>query len=203
MVWIKNHCKCPYKGTQGTFNNPISQGLTGVLEHGRGLTIYRTFGTVQKGANLTIYCILAQLEARKNRNRGMYPEELYIQLDGGSENANQYVLSMIELLVVKRVCRLIYFTRLPTGHTHEDIDACFGTIWGAFRSACCESLELYKKRILHAFGNNSLLKASVVDVMVIPDYRKLLQGMFLTLFSFHLFVFSKEAILLQDALTES
>jgi hypothetical protein len=24
--------------------------------------------------------------------------------------------------------RVIHYTRLPTGHTHEDIDACFGHI---------------------------------------------------------------------------
>ena len=49
------------------------------------------------------------------------PRKLYIQVDGGPENANKYVLSMIELLISKRVCKEIFLTRLPTGHTHEDI----------------------------------------------------------------------------------
>jgi hypothetical protein len=52
------------------------------------------------------------LEKFKIRN-GYYPEILYLQVDGGSENANQYVFAMLELLVVKRCCRDVYFSRLP------------------------------------------------------------------------------------------
>lgn len=42
-------------------------------------------------------------------------------MDGGSENANQSLLGMLEFLVYKRLIKTIHFTRLPTGHTHEDI----------------------------------------------------------------------------------
>ena len=108
-------------GVNGTFGDPITQHITGVKEHGHGVTIYRTLETVSKGANLTIFCILSQLEAWKQRNGNRFPETLYIQLDGGSENANKYVLAMLELLVSKKIVKTIYFTRLPTGHTHEDI----------------------------------------------------------------------------------
>jgi hypothetical protein len=45
-----------------------------------------------------------------------YPEEIYPQVDGGSENANQYVLAILELLVSNRMAKVIYYTRLPTGH---------------------------------------------------------------------------------------
>mmetsp|Transcript_23825 Transcript_23825/g.44243 ORF Transcript_23825/g.44243 Transcript_23825/m.44243 type:complete len:636 (+) Transcript_23825:356-2263(+) len=171
----QGHCRCPYKGTQNSFSHPLSQSLTGFLEHGHGLTIYRTVETVTKGANLTLYCILAQLESWKNRHGGNYPEEFYLQIDGGSENANQYLLAMMELLIVKRICRVIYVTRLPTGHTHEDIDACFGLIWTAFRHRPCESLQRYKQFIEDALGD-SALKANVVDVMVVPDYKTYFSG---------------------------
>ena len=116
----QSHCQCPYFGQTHTFSSPITQHITGVKEHGHGVTIYRTLGTVSKGANLTIYCILSQLEKFKKRN-GKYPEEFLVQLDGGSENANQYVLGMLEFLVYQRLIKKIHFTRLPTGHTHEDI----------------------------------------------------------------------------------
>lgn len=76
--------------------------------------LYRTINTVRKGADLTIYCILSQLELYFKRH-GRYPEKLYVQVDGGSENANQYVLAAMEMLVVKRMVRAAYFTRLPTG----------------------------------------------------------------------------------------
>ena len=77
--------------------------ILGVKEHGVGLTIFRNFDNVSKGCNVTILCILLMLEKFKIRN-GYYPEILYLQVDGGSENANQYVLAMLELLVVKRCC---------------------------------------------------------------------------------------------------
>lgn len=92
----------------------IEQGITGVKEHGVGVFLYRTVNTVVKGADLTIYCILARLEAYEERN-GCYPEVLYVQVDGGSENANQYVLAALEMLVVKRLVREVQYTRLPTG----------------------------------------------------------------------------------------
>jgi hypothetical protein len=171
----QGHCRCPYKGTQNSFSNPLKQSLTGFLEHGHGLTIYRTIETVTKGANLTLYFILAQLEYWKNRHDGNYPDEFYLQIDGGSENANQYLLGMLELLVAKRLCRVIYVTRLPTGHTHEDIDACFGVIWSAFRHRPCESLLRYKQFVEDALGD-SRLKATVHDVMIIPDYKSFFDG---------------------------
>ena len=118
--------------------------------------------------------MLAQIEDWKNRN-GYYPEEVYLQLDGGSENANQYLLAMLELLVVKRMCRLIYFTRLPTGHTHEDIDACFALIWLCFRSESCETLQGYKKTIEETFAETNL-KAKMKDIYVIPNYQFFFEG---------------------------
>ena len=116
----QSHCRVPYRGTQDSFSKPLTQHITAIKEHGHGIAIFRTLETVGKGADLTICCILSQLEAWKKRN-GCYPEEVYIQLDGGSENANQFVLGMLEILVIKRMAKQILFTRLPTGHTHEDI----------------------------------------------------------------------------------
>ena len=92
------------------------------------LWIFRSLNTVQKGADLTILCLLEVLERFRNRYN-KYPEEFYIQLDGAGENLNKYFIAMMELLVVKRVCRKVLVTRLPPGHTHEDIDACFALIW--------------------------------------------------------------------------
>ena len=94
--------------------NMYCTGITGVKEHGVGITLYRTVNTVKKGADLTIYCITKQLEGFYMRNN-YYPDELYVQADGGSENANKYVLGALELLVVQRVVKRVVFSRLPTG----------------------------------------------------------------------------------------
>ena len=66
-----------------------------------------------------------QLERFKKRYK-KFPKTLYIQFDGGPENANDEVVGFMELLVALRVVPEIYLSRLPVGHTHEDIDAMFG-----------------------------------------------------------------------------
>ena len=113
-----NKCRCPYLGSQNQFNGPLPQHITGVKEHGHGATFFRTMGHVNKTCNLTILCVLEMIKRWEIRNK-KYPTKIYIQCDGGAENANQEFLSFLELLVAKRIAKTIYFTRLPTGHTHE------------------------------------------------------------------------------------
>ena len=170
----QNHCRIPHLGTQNAFSNPLKQCITGIKEHGQKVTIYRTINTVSKGADLTIYCILRQLDSWRQRYQ-CYPEEIYLQVDGGCENANQYVLSLLELLVVKRVCRLVYYSRLPVGHTHEDIDACFAVIWRIFRHTTCSTLDEYKRKIETSFKSEQL-SAFVEDVWVVPNYQGFLEN---------------------------
>jgi len=166
---------CPNCGTQDQFDKPLKQYVVGVKEHGQKVTIFATNGTVSKGADLTIYCILSKIEEWKHRNSGRYPEKIYIQLDGGAENANQYLLGMLELLVTKKVAREIIYTRLPTGHTHEDIDACFGVIRKHLFDNEYETLSMFKKLIEGAFISEKL-NAEVLFINVIPDYKKFLAG---------------------------
>ena len=90
--------------------------------------MYRTFNNITKGADLSVHTFLCELADWKTRN-GCYPEEIFIQIDGGSENANKTVIALCEYLIVKRLIKTITLTRLPTGHTHEDIDATFAHIW--------------------------------------------------------------------------
>ena len=172
----QGHCKCPFLGTQESFSHPLKQCITGVKVHGHSVHLYRTLDTVSKGADLTIYCILTEIE-NFFRLYQRYPEELYVQLDGGSENANQYVLAMLELLVVRRLCRLVYFTRLPVGHTHDDIDACFAIIWKCWmRYQSCETLDMYKEGVESAFREEGGLVGKLFDVVVVPNYQEFLEN---------------------------
>ena len=167
------HCRIPHsKDVQ--FDKPITQHLTGVLVHGKGLTIYRNYPNIVKSANLTIQCILLTLEQWKQDHGGNFPEEIYIQCDGGSENANQYVLAMLEFLVAKRLIKRIYMTRLPVGHTHEDIDACFGVIWNWFKSKSIATPQEYKVGLEEALKEGKL-NAKVIDIYICPNYKKLLK----------------------------
>ena len=77
------------------------------------------------------------------QREGNLPPTIYIQVDGGSENANIFFFAMAELLICKKMAKKIVITRLPVGHTHEDIDAFFGTIWGAFRDKSLLSEQVY------------------------------------------------------------
>ena len=124
---------------------------------------------VHKGANLTVYVILDQLERYKKKYK-RFPKKLLIQIDGGSENANDEVVAWLETLTAKQLIPEIYLTRLPVGHTHEDIDALFGTMWVYFRLRPCLTLEAYMQGILDCFSGESKIEAAVEDVNIIPDY---------------------------------
>lgn len=130
-------------------------------------------GTVKKGADLTIYCISYILENWFRRNR-KYPTKVYVQCDGGAENANKFLLGFLELLVAKRMAKTVLFTRLPTGHTHEDVDAMFGTIYNSFKGAPAETLDSYENVIVKAFKNENFI-ATVKDVYVCPSYKSYLK----------------------------
>jgi hypothetical protein len=170
----QNHCRIPYLGSQNQFGSPISQGITGIKEHGIGFFIYRTVGNVKKSPDLSMYCILSQLECWVERNK-RFPEELLIQVDGGSENANKTLLAMLELLVTKRLVRVIQFSRLPVGHTHEDIDACFAQVWSLSRGSSCLTLDEYRDKITNRLKNTKI-PTTFKDVYVIPSYKTLLEG---------------------------
>lgn len=170
----QNHCHVPHTGSQNSFSKPLKSMLVGVYEHGFGLSLYRTFNTVSKSADLTMQCILLQIEAYYKRHL-VYPEEIYLQVDGGCENANQYLLGLLELLVAKRLCKRIYYTRLPTGHTHEDIDALFAVIWKALRGKNCETLEQHRDILIKAFKSQNIT-CQLTDIYVVPNYKPFLSA---------------------------
>ena len=162
------HSVCPYRGTQKGMTHPLTQGLTAVKEHGHGVTFYRSLDHVSKGKSSTAFIILLKLEEWFQRN-GYFPEEMCIQLDGGSENANAVVLGLLEVLVAKRICRKITFTRLPTGHAHEDIDAIFGVLWEYVKDRVLEDLDSYAEALKSAL-KKSELNVDVVDIPVVPCF---------------------------------
>jgi hypothetical protein len=168
-----SHCQLPWKGTQSTFKDPFHQTLVGVKEHGYGVHLFPNINTVRKGANLTLYVIDHVIEQWKNRH-GYYPTEIYIQIDGGGENANEYVLHHCEHLVTKRMARKILLTRLPVGHTHDDIDGCFGIIWKYwYKYRNINNFSEFRQGVEQAFKDEDGTKCFVYDwTMIVPDYKQ-------------------------------
>jgi len=97
-----------------------------------------------------------------------YPRKIFWQVDGGPENCNRTVLAVCEYLVAKTDTQEIYLTRLPVGHTHEDIDAVFGTIWEYVKGKSVSTPQEYKSVLESAFKNEKL---KVYDIFSVPDYK--------------------------------
>lgn len=167
----QNHCKLPHLSNLQEFGSPLPQHLQGIIDAGgKEFVIYRTFHTVRLDANAAIHALLLQLEQRRNAVNGKLPNTVYLQVDGGSENANKYMLAICEMLIIRRLCLKVVLTRLPVGHTHENIDAKFGIIWTAARSRTLLTPNAYRDMIINAC-NKKGQKVRVVDVVVVPDYK--------------------------------
>ena len=54
------------------------------------------------------------------------PEVVYIQCDNAGDNKNKQLFRLAEMLVKTGAARKVKISFLPVGHTHEDVDACFG-----------------------------------------------------------------------------
>lgn len=128
----QNHTRLPWLANMKDFSECLPQHIQGIIDHGKEFVVYRTFHNILVDSNLAIHCLLLQLE-NKIVN-GKLPSTIYFQIDGGSENANKYTLALCELLIAQRLCRKVVLTRLPVGHTHENIDGKFALIWVAARN---------------------------------------------------------------------
>lgn len=91
-----------------------------------------------------IYCILCELNKFVESGRPL-PEKIYVQIDGGSENSARAAYAFAEHLLILRFCSVIEITRLPVGHTYEDIDSRFGVIWVYIRRMHVYTPEKFEK----------------------------------------------------------
>ena len=164
----QNHSQLPYLAAMKDTDR-LPQHLQGVLCHGKMMRVYRTYHNVRNDTNMAIHTFLLAIEELKELNGGKLPETIFYQIDGGSENTAKVMFGLAELFVVKRLCKLFVLTRLPVGHTHEDIDAKFAKIWVAVRGEFCATMEAYRKKIEAALTSKQA-PVKVVDIFVVPDY---------------------------------
>ena len=100
----------PHGGSQYNYSFGVSSVIVGVLIAGVGSRLYRTVDTYHKSSDLIIEIILMEIQAFMRRNKKA-PSIIYLDADGGSENANKLLLCILELLVAKGLSDTIIFTR--------------------------------------------------------------------------------------------
>ena len=79
--------------------------------------------------------------------------------------------------MAKKLIAEIYLTRLPVGHTHEDIDGLFGHIWTWFRKESCHTLEDYRVGVLECF-KDSVVNLDIQDLYITPNDGEFLAPQF-------------------------
>ena len=86
---------------------------------------------------------------------GKFPDIIFIQCDGGSEDANQYLLALLEFIFIKRMAKKVILTRLPVGHTHDDMDAIFGLLWKWMSGRIVETVDKFKEGVRESFSRHT------------------------------------------------
>jgi hypothetical protein len=103
------------------------------------------------------------------REEGRIPDTLFYQIDGGPENTANAVFGIAELIILRGLAKKVVITRLPVGHTHEDIDSKFAFIWKKVRNAFVLTPAQYAAEIIDALTTNKM-KCNVHDIFIVPDY---------------------------------
>ena len=101
---------------------------------------------------------------------GTLPDTIYYQVDGGPDAICTLVLCIAELLVAKGLCKRVVVTRLPVGHTHEDIDSLFAKIWKKLRQMHVITPQQYEnlaKAALYKDGR----PVDVKDIFCVSDFE--------------------------------
>jgi hypothetical protein len=64
----------------------------------------------------------------------------------------------------------IVLSRLPVGHTHEDIDGRFGVIWNHCRLDCIYTPQEYRNKLISAFPENKNIDPKYL--FFVPNYEE-------------------------------
>jgi hypothetical protein len=146
----------------------LPQHIQGMIAHGRSIELYRTFHNVPITSQLATHCVLLALE-KVRREEGRVPDTVYYQIDGGPENTANAVFGIAELIVARGLVKLFVITRLPVGHTHEDIDSKFAVIWKRIRNKFVLTPVQYAREIEAALTTDKT-PCNVHDIFIVPDY---------------------------------
>ena len=176
------HTELPYFGNKMGQAKKVKQHLQGLTVHGKRTRLYRTVDHIKNGANVCIYILLLALD-EELQSSGSLPRILYIQIDGGPENANYWFLAWMEILIAIDIgIEEIWLCRMRPGHTHADQDARFGLIWlyargkylvtpQEYNYAIKDSLKDFRRGEIDAETSG----AELIDIFVVPDLAQVVE----------------------------
>ena len=122
------HLHIPFKSWDGDASRRIKSQFVGAIVHGYGTYMYMYDAEMSKTdlSNSILWATIVQELRRRDSLALPLPKVLYVQADNTKDNKNSALYAFAELLVKLRIFDKVKFSFLPVGHTHEDIDACFG-----------------------------------------------------------------------------
>lgn len=210
LIDIMEACQCqsPNAGSQYKFTDCFDSCIVGAYVHGNSsnenkanwkrLRIYRTWNSVGKCASLIIHVFLKTLEEWITLHDGNCPDLIYLQVDGGGENANNPVLSMLQLITSLNCCSNLVFSRLPTGHGHTDGDGGFGVIKVIIKNAVLAAWDSFENEVLKRLGEGlSTLNCSFENVYLINDWESYIKPYMCKFSALHKMELTQHQILFQ------
>ena len=116
----QGHNQIPWMGSSGSqLVETLDTVIQGILVHHKRVVFYRHFANVGKGPNVAIFAWLRELEKEANASpRGVLPDTIYHQIDGGGENVAKANIAIAEWLVLKGLTKKVVLTRLQVGVSH-------------------------------------------------------------------------------------
>ena len=122
--------------------NPVKISPIGLISHTVGQKkLFLLPEIFPKGANLIISILWSYILSYLEENSRL-PKKLYIQTDNAAkEGKNKYLISFLALLVKMGYFSEVYFSMLPVGHTHVDVDQMFSNISKKFKKCNCETMK--------------------------------------------------------------
>ena len=124
-------------------------------------------------SNKTITIIFDVLQNIQN-SIGKLPRKLMVQTDNCSKDLkNMYVLAFYFLLVEMGVFESVLVSHMPPGHTHNDVDFCFGLIAQQLKKLDIPTFEDLKRKLanIRIKGNNVLVE----ELIHTTDFKKFVE----------------------------
>ena len=159
----QGHTILPHYGNKMAVSCTCQQKIIGVKAHGFSSRLYRTLPHIASNANLCMEVLFLEIERRMKyciENDVEFGRVLLLRIDGGPDLAAKKFYAGLELLVREGVYDRIEVARLPVGHTHEDIDAMFGTVWKALQSDVIITPQEWEEKAIAAFNAKNIKLSS-------------------------------------------